>query len=255
MIWSFAISGGEAMTTPPIKDCLHYEMLNTSPLRSTSNHLKSSPQDMPTVHLYNFSPLLAQRPVLLILEVAMEETTRSSGSIIWKLSPELLPHGNHFVLVAIMTPGSPWMKTQVEESLCSQPEWMTHISVNFAQTVSTNRTNQMRCDLNAFLNSCATYDHEGFFDSIMRESTVDHGSDLTTYDLLGKKTSLQGTRSHSQYPNVQFTYQHAWMQTPSIWTPCSPTTPPARARFSLSPRSFPPWPSHLWSRSSPANYL
>jgi hypothetical protein len=69
------------MTTPPIKDCLHYEMLNTSPLRSTSNHLKSS-QDMPTVHLYNFSPLLAQRPVLLILEVAMEETTRSSGSII-----------------------------------------------------------------------------------------------------------------------------------------------------------------------------
>ena len=66
-------------------------------------------------------------------------------------------------------------------------------AIDYAHTAATNRTNQMRCDLTAFLTCWATYSPEGFFDSIMRESTfVQWILDQidSTYDLQTKKENL-----------------------------------------------------------------
>ena len=73
----------------------------------------------------------------------------------------------------------------------------------------------MRCDLTAFLTCWATYSPEGFFDSIMRESTsiqwiLDQID--STYDLQTKKENLLAGDEITFVITKKFTYQHAWMQ-------------------------------------------
>ena len=88
-------------------------------------------------------------------------------------------------------------------------------AVDYAHTAALNRTNQTRCDLTAFLTCWATYSPEGFFDSIMRESTsvqwildqIDN-----TFDLQTKKENLLAGDEITFEFSKKFTYQHAWMK-------------------------------------------
>ena len=85
----------------------------------------------------------------------------------------------------------------------------------YAQTAAINRTNQMRCDLTAFLTCWATYSPEGFFDSIMRESTsvqwILDQIDIT-FDLQTKKENLLAGDEMTFDFSKKFTHQHAWMK-------------------------------------------
>ena len=88
-------------------------------------------------------------------------------------------------------------------------------AVDYALAAAANRTNQMRCDLTAFLTCWATYSPEGFFDSIMRESTSVHWileQIDTTYDLQTKKENLLSGDEINFTITKKFTYQHVWMQ-------------------------------------------